>query len=136
MNDYLSKPFTRAELLSTMERVHRPQAPAAKLTLMPEQVLIDEDVLDLVPGYLERCATLAREAQEAARREDLAVIRECAHKIKGSGTSYGFPQISELGTQLHAAAVGEVAELADEIAETLLQYLQNVSYQARNASSK
>lgn len=71
----------------------------------PIRVWIDEDIAELIPGYMER------------RREDLAAISEAlqlgefekimviGHSMKGSGGGYGFPFISEIGRELE----GQVA---------------------------
>ena len=137
MDGYLSKPFSRQELLQAIGAYSFHGGDASQdRAIEGEIVSVDDDMLDLIPSYLERSSALAEDALRAAHERDLDEVRAIAHKIKGSGSSYGFPRISELGNALHAAAVGKEAGLAAEAGEELIQYLANVRYQARSASSK
>ena len=137
MDGYLSKPFSRQELLQVIGAYSFHGGDASQdRAIEGEIVSVDDDIIDLIPDYLEGSIALAEDALRAAQQRNLDEVRAIAHKIKGSGSSYGFPRISELGSDLHAAAVGEEAELAAEAGEELIQYLANVRYQARSASSK
>jgi HPt (histidine-containing phosphotransfer) domain-containing protein len=77
---------------------------------------IPEEVLPLIPGYLERkrmdVSNLNRYLEE--RRFD--ECKALGHRLKGSGASYGFSDISELGRQIELAAekhdVSELTECA------------------------
>ena len=67
-------------------------------------VEIDRDFMPVVPGYLEnRCSEcgLLADLLEAGRYDEITVI---GHRIKGSGGSYGFDAISEIGEVLEKAA--------------------------------
>ncbi len=97
---------------------------------MPEQeqyeVRIDEDIKDLIPGFLanrSRDVTLLR---EAVGKADYRRAGRIAHAIKGSGGSYGFGRISELAGEIGAAARNEDRELLAALVEGLADYLANV----------
>ena len=82
-------------------------------------LVVDDDIADLVPGYV------------AARRQDMATLREylehhdldaiarLAHKMKGSGAGYGLPEVTRLGGDIEAAArsgdSGPIGSLIDDL---------------------
>jgi HPt (histidine-containing phosphotransfer) domain-containing protein len=90
-------------------------------------VEIPEGLEELVPAYL------------SARQQDLAdfrlhaeagkfdQIRFLAHNMKGTGTSYGFPRITEIGAAMESSAeAADQAAVSVQIAD-LANYLARVS---------
>ncbi len=63
----------------------------------------DEDFRELVEMYIEEVPERIIALQDAWDRRDLQVLQRLAHQIKGSATSYGFPEISRLGLSVEAA---------------------------------
>jgi len=68
--------------------------------------------------------------RQALDREDFAQISNTGHRLAGSGTSYGYPQISLLGRRLEAAgnardlvAAGEAARELEALVEAALARL-------------
>jgi HPt (histidine-containing phosphotransfer) domain-containing protein len=87
------KPLQLPELLASMRAV-----------LMPVVRVVDPDIADLVPEYLEdRRADLVT-MQEALRCQDADTLRRIGHQVRGSGTSYGYPDLTELGQAIESAA--------------------------------
>ena len=89
-------------------------------------VTVDEDLQDLVPGYLENRRKDAEELQKALARSDFEVIRVLGHKMKGSGGGYGFDEISEIGRALEDAAKQSQAGKIREEIQRLRHYLDHV----------
>jgi HPt (histidine-containing phosphotransfer) domain-containing protein len=95
---------------------------------MPDRVIVevDEDLSDLIPGFLAHKRTDIDSIFEAVAQRDYPAISRIAHRIKGEGGSYGFDSMTEMGRALeHAAAIrdnGAVTTLARE----LLRYLDQV----------
>ena len=53
-------------------------------------------------------------------------IQKIAHKIAGSGGSYGLPEVSKMGKEVeHAAAAGEDFKLK-ELLDRFLTYLEDI----------
>jgi CheY-like chemotaxis protein len=100
----------------------------------PDQTAIDVTIEDLIPMYLENRRDDIARMTTASERGDWATIESLAHKIKGSGASYGFPQMSDIGRELEAAARGaKAAEVRDGI-RRLKDYLAEV--EAERAAAK
>jgi CheY-like chemotaxis protein len=81
----------------------------------------DDDLSDLIPGYL---ASIKKElvlAQSALACNELDLIANAGHKMKGTGVSYGFISISKAGRALEdaakAAQVGAVSTLLAELSQ-------------------
>jgi PAS domain S-box-containing protein len=106
-NSHLSKPISKHTLLGLIEKYGPPLEPAGKSEPeSPPSIRIEAPpgLEEIVPGYL------------AARREELpgmtallaaADFKSLAvlgHNLKGSGTSYGFPDLSRIGSALELSA--------------------------------
>jgi CheY-like chemotaxis protein/HPt (histidine-containing phosphotransfer) domain-containing protein len=106
-NDHLSKPISKYTLLSLLEeyRTRRIRSPAPPMeTVQPIMIETPPGLEEIVPGYL------------AARREELPGMTALlaasdfkslailGHNLKGTGTSYGFPDLTRIGTALQQSA--------------------------------
>lgn len=67
-------------------------------------VKIDPEISELVPGYLENLEKSIGKLKEGLQKDDMELCRSIGHKIKGSGGSYGFAFISEMGKEIEDAA--------------------------------
>ncbi|MRR17997.1 MAG: Hpt domain-containing protein [Deltaproteobacteria bacterium] len=67
-------------------------------------VVVDDDLQDLIPGYLEGRRKDIAAILAALERDDLESIRTIGHKMKGSGGGYGFDRITEIGRGIETAA--------------------------------
>jgi len=89
--------------------------------LGPIRVVADEDIADLIPGYLEHRLEDVAAIRSAIDGGDFEVVRILGHSMKGSGGGYGFDGITEIGAALEAAgkeadpaaAVHSIAALED-----------------------
>jgi len=95
-------------------------------------VVVEEDLRELIPGYLENRRKDITTIREALAGSDYETIRSLGHKMKGSGGGYGFDAITELGHDLEAAAKSEHAEEISRLNDALASYLERleVVYQA------
>ena len=57
-------------------------------------VYIDEDLEDLIPGFLDNRANDITEMSAALSRKDFESIKDFGHKMQGAGGGYGFDAIS------------------------------------------
>ena len=70
----------------------------------PSDTTPDPAVAALLPAYLERRAADARRLAQALAAGDYPAIGAIGHRLKGLGSTYGHPAISEAGRALEAAA--------------------------------
>ena len=103
--EVFSKPVDLERMLDAIRTSLTPPANAGRS--------IDPDIADLVPGYLEdRRADVVR-LRAALASGERELVRRVGHQIRGSGTSYGYPDLTALGEQLELqAAAGSTANLS------------------------
>ena len=91
------------------------------------RIEIDKELVTVVPEYLENrrldCLLIERRLAEG----DLAEIRSLGHRMKGSGGSYGFDEISEIGEDLECAALVSDADGIRAAIERMKSYLSRVT---------
>ena len=122
---YLPKPVTKAaltgEIAKWLSSATRPQQAAPVVSLPPE-------VVALVPEFIRRRGEDIQTVRLHLRDGNFNAIRELAHNIKGTGTSFGFPQITEAGRRMETAALaGNAAEI-----DSALSTMAAVIAEARN----
>ncbi|MDQ5986747.1 MAG: hypothetical protein CSYNP_02480 [Syntrophus sp. SKADARSKE-3] len=100
---------------------HGQQSPAGKII-----VVVDEDLRDLVPGYMNNRRKDLMELRSALERGDFETIRSLGHKMKGSGGGYGFDGISEIGQALENGAKNTSVEDVKEQMQRLEHYVNHI----------
>ena len=124
---HLSKPISKGRLLAVIEEYGVPSP-----ELPPDEECAEEAALmkaindELVPQYLDdrRQDVAALSALLASRDFDrIAVI---GHNLKGSGTSYGFPEISSLGGAMESAAESHQIEALRQNLTALVRVMENI----------
>ncbi|MCP5066980.1 MAG: response regulator [bacterium] len=93
---HLSKPVSKKVLLESIAQ-HTKSSPAVDCE-------IDEDLRDLIPGYLENRRSDLGKLSAALERNDFETLRVLGHNMKGTGRGYGFEQISAIGARLEDSA--------------------------------
>jgi DNA-binding response OmpR family regulator len=112
---HLTKPFKRAQLLQAIADVAAMRDPA--------EDAFDEAIRQLIPGYLAKRAQDLVLLRDALQRGAFDAIKDIGHRMAGSGTSYGFASLTEIGRGLETAAregtSQEIARLLDELEAVL-----------------
>jgi len=78
----------------------------------------------LGPDYLDHRRLDVRTIQSALEKSDFTAIRQLGHKMSGTGGSYGFPRISEIGAALETAAGAQNAAAIRAQLDALSAYLK------------
>lgn len=150
---YLTKPVRRLELLQAAEELLREAQPispsmhgedhgetirpslsvdnvvsAEESESSPPVALVDPDLADLIPSFLEKRRKEIEQLEEWARASDYPSIQALAHKFKGNGGAYGFHYLSELGALLEQAAIDENSDEVVQHIQNLATYLQKVTW--------
>jgi PAS domain S-box-containing protein len=120
---HLSKPISKRTLVETIENFGRRNrlAPPA-----PVPVPEEDEIAELIPGYLAgRHEELAR-MRTMLDSSDFEGLRVLSHNLKGSGESYGFPELSRLGRDLEKSANETNAAGARGLLAQLGKYLGQI----------
>lgn len=72
-------------------------------------------------GLSERIAELERFKNQPGFPDAsaLAAVRKIAHQFKGSGTTYGFPELTEAGAAVEAASPAALTAALDRLLSAL-----------------
>jgi hypothetical protein len=117
--EILTKPIRQAWLLASLAKYNRAEQPQFYVT-------VEEGMEDVVPGYLEKRRAEVPVYRNALRSGDLAAIAGLAHKMKGTGSGYGFDKLTELGSAIERAARAGDAAPIGPLLDELSQYLNSV----------
>jgi CheY-like chemotaxis protein len=94
-------------------------------------VIEDPDTAPLVPGFLQN----RREDVDAMRplieAADFGRVQALGHRMKGTGKSYGFAEISRIGAAIELAAHQNDAVTLERLVNELDSYLARVRAQTR-----
>ncbi|MGZ3652993.1 MAG: Hpt domain-containing protein [Bdellovibrionota bacterium] len=87
---------------------------------------VSEDILDLVPAYLEGRAKDIITLTSAIQSNDFATIGGIGHKLKGVAASYGFPDLSTIGIALEMAAENRKMDIISIQVKLMKAYLEEI----------
>ena len=90
------------------------------------RVVVDKELADIVPEYLEIRNKELSELQALLAAGSLDEAGKIGHKLSGSGGGYGFDRLSEIGRELEAAGLAGDAASAAACAAELKDYLGNL----------
>jgi HPt (histidine-containing phosphotransfer) domain-containing protein len=93
--------------------------------------VVDEELSAIVPKFLNNIRRNSPVITAALARADFDSIRSLGHNMKGTGTSFGFPRISEIGDQLEQAAKQKDADSVRNVAANLVHFLDSVDIRYR-----
>ena len=93
-------------------------------------VHLDQDLEEIVPGFLENRRRDVQTLETALQQNNLAQIHLIGHRMKGDGGGYGLDAISTMGAALEQAAARadrvaiqrHTAELIDFLARVTVVY--------------
>ncbi len=139
---HLSKPVSKAGLLRTLEEL---LASASALASTPEpepapiqpaappvqvgahvQVDVPEGLEALAPRYLTARRKELPEIVALLAASDYEQICSRGHNMKGTGRSYGFPDLTEIGASLERSAKHRDKDAIDKQLMRLSNYLESV----------
>jgi HPt (histidine-containing phosphotransfer) domain-containing protein len=94
-------------------------------------VEMPEGIEELAPAFLATQRAEAADLGEMLSAGELDGIRRFAHNLKGTGTAFGFPILSEMGVRMERSArEANVADLGGQIRD-LRDYLERVQLRRR-----
>lgn len=93
-----------------------------------EKIMIhpDEDIRELIPRYLANRHKDVRALYEALDQADFYQVQNIGHIMSGSGTAYGFDEISAIGILIETAAKKRDKTTISEQLSRLEDYLSRL----------
>ncbi|QXE86479.1 response regulator [Geomonas nitrogeniifigens] len=155
MDDYLTKPFTQAQLVAVLQRWLPPAAPSAEDAMEPSDAAaavdaggdIDPAVLDeiralqlpgkpdllakVVGSFMKSSPLLVASMREGLAGGDPQGVRQAAHTLKSSSASLGCLGLSDTCRQLELLTVEGILEGAEPLVRRIeAQHRKAVEYLA------
>jgi PAS domain S-box-containing protein len=128
---FLAKPITRERLIrSAHEAVSDPRLsnPFLNNSAPRQPAVLDRAIAKLLSEYTSELPRLADEIEQFTKANDLAALGVAAHRLRGSGGSYGFPAISAAATNVEEAALSNgPADMLHAAVEELVQAMRRAS---------
>jgi two-component system, sensor histidine kinase len=125
---HLSKPIMKHTLLEAIEAYTGPTATSDD-TADTDTRAVDE-ISALRPEYLSSVRHDLGTLLGATESNDLATIQRLGHNMKGTGTSFGFPDITELGDSIEHAAKERDLDAASAAIARLQCFLETTTEDA------
>ncbi|MDO8281640.1 MAG: response regulator [Thermodesulfovibrionia bacterium] len=135
---HLAKPIRKAALLQAIQEYLRgkkpalPEASAADGTYGDNVVYIDPDLQDLIPDFLDSMKKEVEKIGAMLSKNDLNEIQRIGHSLKGTGGSYGFNEITDIGKEMEEAAKNSDKEAIIKLNSRLDNYLSTVKIHMRD----
>lgn len=82
--------------------------------LISQLLLEDADLRDIVEEFVGSLAQRVSELQNAYQTLDWEALTTFAHRLKGAGGSYGYPEISQLAARMEQCFRGADASNFDQ----------------------
>jgi len=89
-------------------------------------VIVDSELKDIIPGFLNDWKEETRSMQEALEKGDYEFIRSIGHNMKGIGGACGFDSITDMGRGLEESAKVMDQEVIGKTLDKLSSYLKRV----------
>ena len=125
-DEYMAKPISAAMLVQTIAaRLGRePAADASGADGIVSQLVDDQEIAELIPGFVTRLPGQLDEMRQAQAAGNYDDLRRLAHRLKGAGSSYGFPQLTECCKELEEAAKNQSRTTAAVVMTTLSELIK------------
>mgnify|MGYP003997476169 FL=1 len=84
---------------------------------------VDDELLQL---FVERTAVQREALLAAYSKQDWAGVRTTAHTVKGSGTTFGFPELTRLGKEICDAIDHQNLEPVPDLVQEMYKKMQEI----------
>jgi HPt (histidine-containing phosphotransfer) domain-containing protein len=89
-------------------------------------VRVDRDLEEITPAYLRTLREDVERIRGSLEKDDWETIHVIGHNMKGSGSGYGFDEVSRLGRVMEQSAKEKRGEPIRRAVEDLSRYLDSV----------
>ena len=127
-NAILTKPFRREPFLKTIASYAPEQAGSGAAGGSAKRISVrgEKELEKVTPRYLQSKREDVEKLRKALEEREYEAIHALGHSMKGSGGSYGFHEITEIGMRLVTTAKMQDADTLQALIDDLSCYLDNV----------
>jgi signal transduction histidine kinase/CheY-like chemotaxis protein/HPt (histidine-containing phosphotransfer) domain-containing protein len=122
---HLTKPIAKATLMDAIRR-HSSACNRPEPVLSSTGEGLEPSIARLVPRYLKNVENDLHALNVAKGAEDYATIQRIGHNLNGTGGSFGFPRITELGALMERAGKDRAMDKIRNSIDELVTYLEQV----------
>ncbi len=122
---HLTKPIAKATLMDAIRRYALACSRPGPLPPSTEED-VDPSIAHLAPRYLNNVEKDLHALNAAQAAEDYAAIQRIGHNLNGTGGSFGFPRITELGAVMERAGEDRTMDKIRDSIDELAAYLEQV----------
>ncbi len=101
----------------------------------PILVKMPEGLEELVPSYLGTRKEEVPQMLQLLAASDFERLRILSHNLKGSGSAYGFPELTEIGAALERSARKADASTMARQLDSLAEYLERVELEPSSSTA-
>lgn len=94
-------------------------------------VYVDEDLQEIIPQFLKNREEDLQKLKDAIARKDFESIQSIGHNLKGSGSGYGFHEVTRFGVALEDGAKEKDLSLLKLLVEEMADYMENIDIKYR-----
>jgi PAS domain S-box-containing protein len=123
---HLSKPISERALLAVIDGDAMINSATGGRSNAAIRVEVPHELEEMAPEYLEARRRDIREAEALLDKGDFEPLRIMAHNMAGSGGSYGFHDLSQLGASLEFSARAADAPASEQYVSAIREYLERV----------
>lgn len=131
IDDYLTKPIVIDQFYALLNRyipskntqAIRPTQSVASSTQITEHD-VDPEFQELVDLFKGRLPSQISEIVAAFKADDWEKVQRVSHQLKGSGTAFGYPEITEKSTRINQYSMREMNDSSTEELKTAITDLQ------------
>ena len=131
---FLTKPIKQEVLLRAIQEYSKVALPPIVLESGKHEMtpaIASFKFAHLVPAYLENCRNNVVTMRSALAQDDFDTLEYLAHGMRGGGTMFGFPSITEISSALQQAAASADAMATRQCLEALSHDLDHAAKVAR-----
>ena len=146
--DHLTKPIDRTRLIHSIAKHVAGRTPGAKPADLARvesaaeqdqayvsQFANDPDMATILDAFIARLDSQTGAMRESLRQRRFDDLQRLAHRMKGSGGSYGYPLLTDAARSLEEAAKARSHERAAAALEQLLTLCQGIQEAQQLADS-
>jgi PAS domain S-box-containing protein len=125
-NDHVTKPIDRKNLIGLIAK-YLPAAQITAGTILRSEKASDPLISTILGEYIQGLPEQVGKIGQQLARADLRALRLLMHQLKGSGGSYGFPEITTRARNAEAAIAGKepMNRIVSEV-QSLMELIRRV----------